>query len=320
MAYWIVITSVPNFRYDREVLKFKTQGLPHRYRKSVQYMQKGDKVIYYILRLQKFGAIVNITGEYYEDNTKIWTDVEEMWPSRRPSEPILVLQDNELIDAKNLVPNLTFIRNKVYWGTYFQGSIRQIPEKDYHLIESEMRKAISHRQKSPNQSLKDLIPRDKKTEIEYEQDILNLSLESTCLHDRIAEMLEHIGLWLNYNIQTKQNNDSDLKFEYDLVWLKGRYPEIAIKIQIYDSLVNIKDIFYHANKSKYKKIILVIHENNLSQFNTLIRNEHDQKLMIESWSIGAIYEMYISGKMFTQYSNKLVDPIDIHRNKLQYID
>jgi len=34
----------------------------------------------------------------------------------------------------DLVPDIEFIENKPYWGTYFQGGIRGISEKDYSLI------------------------------------------------------------------------------------------------------------------------------------------------------------------------------------------
>ena len=49
MQYWLVVTSPENFKHDREILKFKFQGLPHRFRKQVQKMKAGDRVVYYIL-------------------------------------------------------------------------------------------------------------------------------------------------------------------------------------------------------------------------------------------------------------------------------
>lgn len=112
MKYWLVVTSPENFRLDRETLGFKLQGLPYRFRKQVQRMEIGDRVVYYIMRLQKFGATATITGNYYEDNSKVWIDNDEMWPARRSSLPNIVLNDDELIDAKRLVPDLKFIENK----------------------------------------------------------------------------------------------------------------------------------------------------------------------------------------------------------------
>ena len=42
MKYWLINTSAANFRHDREVLKFKFQGLPHRSRKAVHIKRKGE--------------------------------------------------------------------------------------------------------------------------------------------------------------------------------------------------------------------------------------------------------------------------------------
>ncbi|MFL6594674.1 MAG: EVE domain-containing protein [Chthoniobacterales bacterium] len=120
--HWLVVTSPANFSHDREVLKFSMQGLPLRVRNSVQRMQIGDRVVYYIMGLQRFGATATITGEYLEASTKLWTDDDEMWPARRPSKADIVLEDDELVDAKKLVPNLSFVENKNNWGAHFQGS------------------------------------------------------------------------------------------------------------------------------------------------------------------------------------------------------
>ena len=46
-----------------------------------------------------------------------------------------------------VIKYLNFIENKAKWGVHFQGSIRTIPEEDFRLIESEMKKAIAERPK-----------------------------------------------------------------------------------------------------------------------------------------------------------------------------
>ena len=47
MQYWLIVTSPENFKLDREQLNFKLQGLPHRFRKQVEKMEIGDRVVYY---------------------------------------------------------------------------------------------------------------------------------------------------------------------------------------------------------------------------------------------------------------------------------
>jgi predicted RNA-binding protein with PUA-like domain len=71
MKYWLIVTSPENFRYDREVLKFKVQGLPNHFRKQVQKMEIGDRVVYYIMKLQRFWAKATITGQYFNDTSRL---------------------------------------------------------------------------------------------------------------------------------------------------------------------------------------------------------------------------------------------------------
>lgn len=318
MNYWLVITSPSNFRHDRETLKFKAQGLPYRFRKSVQRMQRGDKVVYYIMGLQRFGATATVTGEYYEDDSKLWTDEEEMWPARCPSEPDLVLLDDELIDAKKLVPNLSFIQRKNVWGTYLQGSIKQIPEDDFKLIESEMKKIIADRQMPAEGIPPDTV--SKKNEREYEKAIMVLPLQSKTLHDRLGEMLEQIGSWLDYNTQTKHKITPDHAYELDVAWLKGKNPEIAIEIQISGNLTEAKDRLAHARKFNYRKVILVVRESEMARLNTLMRHEHDLRCWMEAWSLGAIYEMYTAGERFNNYYKRLIESVYKDKTSLQLIE
>jgi len=318
MKYWLVVTSAANFRHDRDALRFKAQGLPLRHRKKVQKMSDGDRVAYYIMGLQRFGATATITGDYYEDHSKLWTDKKEMWPARRPSEPDLVLQDDELVDAKRLVGMLGFIVRKDVWGTYLQGSLREIPEEDFRLIESELRKAIADRPVSTKQlSVKG---DGKKTEKAYEKAIMSLPLQAKSLHDRIGEMLELIGSWLDYNTQTRHKITPDHAYELDVAWLRGKNPEIAVEMQISGNLTEAKDRLAHARKFNYRKVILVVREGEMKRLNTLMRHEHDLRCWMEAWSIGSVYEMYTAGKRFNDYYKRLIESVYKDKHSLELIE
>jgi len=319
MNHWMVVTSPENFRHDREHLNFKYQGLPNRFRKQVQRMKIGDRVIYYIMKLQKFGAIATITGEYFHDEkNRIWTDVDEIWPARALSKPDIVLDDDELIDAKKLVPDLSFIKNKEFWGTYFQGSIKTIPEEDFRLIESEMKKVLKER------SGQDLIDTSKPsptavTESEYENLIMNLPLQNNTLHDRIGEMLESIGSWMDYNTQTRHKITPDHAYELDVAWLTGKNPEVAIEIQIKGNLTEAKDRLAQARKFNYRKVIMILKEQDLKRLNLLMKHEPDLRSWMEAWSIGAVFEMYKSGEKFFRYFKKLKEAVYKDKKELELI-
>lgn len=316
MQYWLVVTSPENFKYDRENLKLKIQGLPHRFRKQVQNMKKGDRVVYYIMKIQKLGATATITGNYYNDTTKLWTDKDEMWPARCPSTPDIILEDDELIDTKKLVPDLTFIENKDFWGAYFQGSIRNIPEEDFKLIESEMKKITSERQKiGEGKSTEKIV--EEKSEKEYEEFILKLPLQSNSLHDRLGEMLETIGSWMDYNTQTRHKITPDHAYELDVAWLSGKNPEVAIEIQISGNITEAKDRLAQARKFNYRKVIMVLKENDLNRLNLIMKHVPDLRSWMEAWSIRSIYEMYNAGEKFFKYYRKLKEAMYKDKKELE---
>jgi hypothetical protein len=314
MQYWLVVTSPNNFRHDRSSLDFKFQGLPLRLKKQVKRMVVGDRVVYYVMKLQRFGATATITGEYIEDTTKMWTDDDEMWPARRPSKADVVLNDDELIDVKRLIPDLTFIKRKDAWGAYFQGSLKTIPEEDFKLIESEMKKVIAKR--SSGLISKPML----KTEREYEEEIMRLPLQTNRLHDRLGEMLEQIGSWMGYNTQTRHKITPGHAYELDVAWLSGRNPEVAIEIQDKGSLTEAKDHLAQARKFNYRKVILVLKEADLQRLNLLMKHEPDLRSWMEAWSIGAICEMYKAGVTFFKYYTILRESIYKDKKEIDLVN
>jgi len=317
MQHWLVVTSPSNFKFDREHLNFQYQGLPHRLRKQVQKMQVGDRVVYYVMQLQKFGATATITGDYFEDNSKLWTDENEMWPARRSSKPDIVLLDDELLDAKKIIPDLLFIENKEFWGAYFQGSIKPIPEEDFKLIESEMKKIVKEREN--NTSSNDVSKKEQRTEKSFEKEILNLPFQTNSLHDRVGEMLESIGSWMDYNTQTRHKITPDHAYELDVAWLSGKNPEVAIEVQISGNITEAKDRLAQARKFNYRKVIIVLREKDLGRLNSIMRHEPELRSWMEAWSIGSVYEMYTAGEKFFKYYRKLKEAVYKDKTELKLI-
>lgn len=314
MNYWLAVTSPENFRHDREHVKFKYQGFKHRFRKQVQRMKVGDRVVYYIMKLQKFGATATITGDYiYDNKSKLWTDDNEIWPARRLSEPNIILEDDELIDAKKLVPSFNFVQNKQAWGIYFHGGLKTIPEEDFLLIESEMKKVIAERQE------KRQVTEAIKTDSEYEEEIKNLPLQSKSLHDRLGEMLETIGSWMDYNTQTRHKITPGHAYQLDVAWLSGKNPEVAIEIQIAGNLTEAKDRLAQARKFNYRKVVMVLMEQDLERLNLLMKHEPDLRSWMEAWSIGSIFEMYSAGEKFFGYYRKLKEAVYKDKKELELV-
>ncbi len=214
--------------------------------------------------------------------------------------------------------DLTFVENKEFWGAHFQGSIKKIPEEDFKLIESEMRKIVNERipidrpgaEKGPQQ----------KTEIEYEEAIMQLPLESKTLHDRLGEMLEQIGAWMDYNTQTRHKIIPEHAYEIDVAWLDGKNPEVAIEIQISGNLTEAKDRLAQARKFNYRKVVIVLKSSDLTRLNSLMKHEPDLRSWMEAWSIGAVFQMFKAGETFFKYYRKFKEAVYKDKTMLELIE
>ena len=105
----------------------------------------------------------------------------------------------------------------------------------------------------------------------------------------------------------------------DVAWLSGKNPEVAIEIQISGNLTEAKDRLAQARKFNYRKVIMVLKEQDLKRLNLLMKHEPDLRSWMEAWSIGAVYEMYKSGENFFRYFRKLKEAVYKDKKELQLI-
>lgn len=313
--YWLIITSPENFEVDRQN-NFSTEGFKNRIRRTVEQVQPGDKFVIYINRFQRIGAIVVATsGFYYDDKNKIWIEDDEIWPCRFNTQPELVLAEDELLDVKKIVPLLSFITPKqkaTTWGLAFQGSLKTIPEEDFNLIESEMRK-IKTKTGVVKQVEEALL-----TEEQAKQQIMKLNLEKASLHDRIGEMLEVIGTKMGYNAFTRFKITPEHALELDVAWLQGKNPEVAIEVQIGGEIIAAKERLVQAKKFNYRKVIMVIEENQLSRLNDILKFD-ELRHWLDAWSISAVYKLYTTGVSFFNLYQQLADSRYKERTEVEFV-
>jgi len=313
---WLITTSPENFEIDRQN-NFKMQGFKNRVRKTVEQVQPGDKFAIYINRSQRLGAIVMATSDpYYDDRSKVWIEDDEVWPCRFKTQPELVLSEDELLDVKKLVPLLSFITPKqkaTIWGLAFQGSLRRIPEEDFDLIESEMRKT---KVRISVPSVTGQLPLF--TEGQAKQAIMELNLERASLHDRIGEMLEAVGSKMGYNAFTRYRITPEHALELDVAWLQGKNPEVAIEVQIGGEIIAAKERLAQAKKFNYRKLIMVIEEGQLSRLNDILKFD-ELRHWLDAWSIVAVYKLYTTGASFFNLYQKLVDSRYKERTEVEFI-
>jgi len=140
---WVLTGSLENLRASREI-GFSVLGLKERRRRMAERIEPGDRVIFYVTVVKAFGAIARVTGELYEDRTRIWPGKPgkaDDYPWRFPSEPELVLDEESFAPAEELAPVLEHARKwpAENWTLAFQGQLRPVSDADAELIERAMR-------------------------------------------------------------------------------------------------------------------------------------------------------------------------------------
>ena len=143
MGYWLCVTSEENWRVIREK---KVWGVSEKFKKTIQRVKPGDKLVFYLVQTRKGDEIIpsRIVGvfeavsEAYRDSSRIFkgksTGGEITYPYRVKLKPIKIF--HKPIEFKPLIPKLNFIKYKDKWTGYIRLPMRKIPEEDFQLIVS----------------------------------------------------------------------------------------------------------------------------------------------------------------------------------------
>jgi hypothetical protein len=140
--FWMIICNEENFRISKD-LGFTIQGLKAQYRRKVQRVEAGDRLLYYVSGIRRFTATAMVTSSYQEEDTPIWKNEGSTgWPYRVSIKPEVVLDEFQYIDAGLLAHRLDYVRRwpPENWYMAFQGNLHLLPKNDFSLIEEEMKK------------------------------------------------------------------------------------------------------------------------------------------------------------------------------------
>lgn len=145
-TYWMVASSLENFHITRD-LNFTIQGMMSRQRRKAQRMEPGDRVVYYITGVQRFGATATVTSKCTEDHEPIWKSEgkPDDFPWRVNIRVDVALDDEQSLDAREIGPRMEYVRRwpPEYWPLAFQGNLHILPKTDFELLEQEMRKVAA---------------------------------------------------------------------------------------------------------------------------------------------------------------------------------
>lgn len=140
--FWMIVCNEENFCISKE-LGFSIQGLKAQYRRKVQRVEAGDRLLYYVSGIRCFTATAMVTSSYQEDDTPVWKNEGSTgWPYRVSIKPEVALDESQYIDAGLLAHRLDYVRRwpPENWYMAFQGNLHLLPKNDFSLIEEEMKK------------------------------------------------------------------------------------------------------------------------------------------------------------------------------------
>ena len=149
MAYWIVVGSEENMRIA-EARGFDVFGFKSTRRTEASRIKPGDRLIFYLTKIMKFGGVAEVTSDCFEDHTKVFRSTKkpnEDYPFRVNVRPSVILTPDQYLDVREIAPSLEFTRKwpPEHWRLAFQGNLHEVPAADYDRIAGLMKQAVGTR-------------------------------------------------------------------------------------------------------------------------------------------------------------------------------
>ena len=148
-SHWLITLSPENYAITRD-MHFSLLGLRSRHRKKAERVAVGDKVLYYVLQERIFPATAAVTSAYFEDRHPLWINRErrdDPFPYRVHTQPTLVLEPGEGLDAEAIAPRLLYLKRwpPEQWYLALQGDVHLLSAQDFTLVEREMQRVLEGR-------------------------------------------------------------------------------------------------------------------------------------------------------------------------------
>jgi len=138
---WLCISTRAN---DEVTRKKHVWGVAKRFVNTIGRVKKGETLLMYTMQEivdrevipSAITSIYEAISEVYEDESPLFVTPKalgnEVFPLRIKLKPVKVF--SKTIEFKPLVPDMSFIKNKVMWSGSIRTAMRVIPEEDYQRI------------------------------------------------------------------------------------------------------------------------------------------------------------------------------------------
>ncbi len=142
---WIVVGGPEIFGKTRE-LGFSRHGFKSTRRNMANSIQPGDLLAFYVTGRKQLAAICRVTSNVVEEQTRIWQSDKkpgEMYPYRCDIEPVVVLDEQQWLDAEPYHDRFTWTQRwpRANWTLAYQGNLHEIPQEDMDLLLTDMKAA-----------------------------------------------------------------------------------------------------------------------------------------------------------------------------------
>ncbi len=145
-TYWMLSTTRENFEITRD-LGFTVQGVESRQRRKAVRMAPDDRLMFYIPDRRAFAGSATITSKHFEDHDPIWRHhrEDEDFPHRVEIRADVVLPEEKWLEAMQIGPRMEYVRKwpPEMWHLAFLGALHILPQRDFSMLEDELRRADS---------------------------------------------------------------------------------------------------------------------------------------------------------------------------------
>ena len=144
MANWIVVGSPENYEIARS-RGFDMFGFKSSRKRESATMRRGDKLIFYLTGIMKFGGVATIESDVFEDHTPVFRTEKkpgEDYPWRVRTSGDILLDEDRWLDVKEYADRLELTRARgEYWRLAFQGNLHRISDEDYAILRTDIEAA-----------------------------------------------------------------------------------------------------------------------------------------------------------------------------------
>ena len=145
-SYWMLVESPANYEIS-EKMGLTVCGLGRAFRRRAERMQPDDRMLFYISGIRKWAASATVASRCYTDDTPVWNSnrAQDVYPYRVKLNPAIILKRDDYIDAMVLGPRLEYVKRWApeEWPLAFLDRLHLIPQRDFRLIEAEMKRIVS---------------------------------------------------------------------------------------------------------------------------------------------------------------------------------